>query len=412
MRTTYLTAGIIALLIGLWLLSGQLTKPEREPTQTLAEQKRQRAIQAEDTAPTAVRARVIQASDHLRQVRVRGKTQNKRTVIAKSELTGRLVERPVERGDQVNEGDLLCRLSLDDRQVGLTEARANLQQAQLEYQGSLELKAKGFQSDTAIAQTRARLATAEAQVARRQLDLARTTIRAPFTGVVEEVALEVGDYVSPGANCATIVDLDPMLLVGRIAERDVQRAKVGKTATGLLADGNTVAGPLTFVGTQSQTATRTYAIEVQIPNPEFVLRSGVTADILIPVETVLAHKVSPALFALSDSGVVGLRTVNDDNRVEFYPVDIIANEPDGALVTGLPAVTTLITVGQELVIPGDRVQVNFEASTEMPASAPTSVPDATAEKVEEATALDGTTSGSVQTGATSGSPAVLAAKAG
>lgn len=370
MRTTYLTATIIAIVIGVWLFSGQLNQPEKAATQTLAEQKQARDVQAEDDEPTVVRARVIQASQHLREVRVRGRTQNKRTVMAKAELTGRVVERPVERGDQVVKGALLCRISLDDRQVGLDEARAALQQAQIEYQGRLELKAKGFQSDTAIAQSRASLAAAEAQVARRRLDLARTTIRAPFAGYVEDVSQEVGDYITPGTPCATIVDLDPMLLVGRIAERDVQRATVGKTAIGLLADGNRVEGKLSFVGSQSEASTRTYAVEVQVPNPDGKLRSGITTDIMIPVDQVLAHKISPALFALDDRGVVGVRTVNDDNRVEFHAVEVIANEPDGALVTGLPPVTTLITVGQEMVIPGERVKVSFETSGEMPASAP------------------------------------------
>lgn len=389
MRTTYVTAAIIAIVIGAWLYSGQLNQPEKEATQTLAEQKQARDVQAEDDQPTTVRARVIQAQEHLREVRVRGRTQNKRTVMAKAELTGRVVERPVERGDQVAKGALLCRLSLDDRQVGLDEARAGLQQAQIEYQGSLELKAKGFQSDTAIAQSRARLAAAEAQVARRRLDLARTTIRAPFAGYVEDVAQEVGDYITPGAPCATIVDLDPMLLVGRIAERDVQRAVVGKTAIGLMADGNRVEGNLSFVGSQSEASTRTYAIEVQVPNADGKLRSGVTTDIMIPVDEVLAHKISPALFALDDQGVVGVRTVNDNDRVEFHPIEVIANEPDGALVTGLPSVTTLITVGQELVIPGERVNVSFEARTEMPASAPTKKPSGDAVS-GEAGALDAT----------------------
>lgn len=370
MRTTYLTAAIIAIVIGVWLFSGQLNKPEKSASQTLAEQKQARDVQAEDDQPTLVRARVIQASQHLREVRVRGRTQNKRTVMVKAELTGRVIARPVERGDHVAKGALLCKLSLDDRQVGLDEARAGLQQAQIEYQGSLELKAKGFQSNTAIAQTRARLATAEAQVARRRLDLARTSVRAPFAGYVEDVSQEVGDYITPGTACATIVDLDPMLLVGRIAERDVQQAEVGKTAIGLLADGNRVEGTLSFVGSQSEASTRTYAIEVQVPNPTGELRSGTTTDIMIPVDEVLAHKISPALFALDDSGVVGVRTVNDNDRVEFYPVEVVANEPDGAIVTGLPTVTTLITVGQELVIPGERVEVSFEATGEMPASTP------------------------------------------
>ena len=65
-------------------------------------------------------------------------------------------------------------------------------------------------------------------------------------------------------------------------------------------------------------------------------------------------KVSPALFSLDDNGGYGIRVVNDDNRVEFYTVDVIAGE---MMVSGLPdcRITKIITVGQELVVSGERV---------------------------------------------------------
>jgi multidrug efflux system membrane fusion protein len=81
----------------------------------------------------------------------------------------------------------------------------------------------------------------------------------------------------------------------------------------------------------------------------------------------MAQKVSPALFALDDAGNVGVRIVNDDRRVEYHPVQIVRDDVDGVWVTGLPEVTTLITVGQELVIPGQEVELSLEASRELPA---------------------------------------------
>lgn len=370
MRTTYLTAGIIALLIGLWLLSGQLGKPEPEAQKTLAQQNLERAARTEDQAPTRVRAKVVQAQAQVRSVRVRGQTANKRTVAVKAETTGRIIARPVERGDAVAAGDLLCRISIEDREAGFAEARAALQQAKIEYEGSLELKAKGFQSDTAIAQAKARLASAQANVARSELSLARTRIKAPFDGFVEDVALEVGDYVNPGSVCATVIDLDPMLLVGRIPEREVQQIQQGQVAKGRLSDGTEVSGPVRFVGAQSDPATRTYALEIEVPNADGALKSGLTADILVPVETVVAHRVSPALFALDDAGGVGIRTVNDQDRVEFHKIDVLMSDASGAWITGLPDIATIITVGQELVIPGERVEITYEPQGEMPAAAP------------------------------------------
>lgn len=372
MRSTYITAGIIALLIALWLLSGQLDKEEAPALKTLAEQNQARAAAAEDRAPTRVRAAVIQSEQRTQLVRVRGRTENKRTVEVKAELTGRITERPVERGDQVRAGALLCRISTDDRKAALTEAEAAYEQAQIEYDGSLELQTKGFLSETGIAQAKARLAAAQANVERRQLDLGRTRIRAPFAGIVEDVALEVGDYVSPGARCATIVDLDPMLLVGRVPEKQIASIEVGELAIGTLSTGQQVEGPVTFVGTQSDPATRTYAIEVAIDNADGALRSGITTELSLPVAKVNAHRVSPALFALDDDGGVGVRIIDANDRVAFYPVEVVTSDATGAWVTGLPDIATIITVGQELVVPGDRVEITYEATGAMPAAAPAS----------------------------------------
>jgi multidrug efflux system membrane fusion protein len=367
MRGTYITASIIALLIVLWLVSGQIGNDADMKHSSLAEANRERAAKAQDTAPARVRARVIHATPQVQRVVLRGRTENKRTVEVKAETAGRIVERPVERGTAVEQGDLLCRISIEDRLVGLEEGRAALEQARIEHQASLRLQEKGYQSETAIAQAKARLAAAEAQVARRELDIERTYVRAPFAGVVEDVHLEVGDYVSSAGSCATVVEMNPMLLVGRVSERQVSELEIGQTVTGALRDGRSVEGALTFVGQQADTNTRTYPVEVEVPNPDYNLRSGITTEILIPVGEVLAHKISPAVFSLDDEGNIGVRTVNDQRRVEYHRINIVRDDGDGVWVTGLPEVTTLITVGQELVVPGQEVELSFEPAAEMPA---------------------------------------------
>ncbi|MFV2089715.1 MAG: efflux RND transporter periplasmic adaptor subunit [Pseudomonadales bacterium] len=368
MRATYITAILIAVAILGWLFSGQLNDggPTRHPT--LAEQNRLNDARQQDLTPTRVRARIINASRQVQQVVLRGRTENKRTVTVKAETTGRIIDRPVERGTAVTKGDLLCQISMEDRYAGLTESRDSLSQARIEYQGSLKLEEKGYQSATVIAQAKSRLAAAQAELTRAELEIQRTYVRAPFAGVVEELQSEIGDYVIPGTDCVTVVDLNPMLLVGRVAEKDVQLLKLDQQVTGIMSDGASVSGPISFIGQQSDSATRTYAVEIQVPNPDYRLRSGLTTEIRIPVAEVMAQKISPALFALDDSGTIGVRIVNEDGAVEFHHVRIVRDEPDGVWVSGLPDVATLITVGQELVVPGEIVEVDFEAVDEMPAS--------------------------------------------
>jgi multidrug efflux system membrane fusion protein len=369
-RRTYALALAITGVIALWLLSGQIGRPATQRPPTLAELNAARAATTEDTPLTRVRARVVHAELQEAVVPLRGRTENKRTVTVRAETGGPIVERPIERGQRVTKGQLLCRISTEDRQAKLEEGREALNQARIEYEGSLKLQRQGLISETLSATTKARLATAEAQVEHATIEIARTRIRAPFDGLVETTNVEVGDFVQVGNACATVIDLDPMLLVGRVSERDVHKLRLDTVASGVLIDGTRVEGKLTFIGQQSDVSTRTYPVEIQVPNPDYALRSGVTTQISIPVETVLAHRISPALLALDDEGRVGVRTLDHDNRVVFNLVKIINDEGGSVWITGLPEVATLITVGQELVVPHQQVDVVIETPPEAPAATP------------------------------------------
>ncbi len=374
MRKTYITAAVIALATILWFASGGLTAGEgvvEHPSLAEANERAQAAIG--DMSPTSVRGRVIHAVALPERIKVRGRTENKRTVDVRAETNGRIVERPVERGTRVASGDLLCRLAIEDREARLAQARASVEQARIEYEGSLRLQDKGFNSETAIAQAKSQLATAQAQLEAATLDVQRTEVRAPFAGVVEDTPLEIGDYAQPGTACASIVDLDPMLLVGRVSERDVYRFDVGAAAIGHLATGERVTGPVSFVGQQADPGTRTYRVEVTVPNPDYALRSGVTTEVEVDIGEVEAHKISPAVLALDDAGNIGVRIVDADDRVRFQRVDILSDAADGVWVRGLPPVTTLITVGQELVVAGQRVDVEFQRERRLDSSPRASV---------------------------------------
>lgn len=361
MRATYLWAIAIATALAVWLGSGQLDQEEVVFDESIAKRNVMEQSLFSDQAPTQVRVVRSQAQEKTRTASVRGKTQNKRTVQVRAEIAGRVVSRSVERGQSVAAGEVLCALSIEDRQAALEESEQQVTQAKIDYEGAMRLKAKGYNSESAIAAARARLASTNAELTRRQLTLAKTRITAPFAGFVEDTHLELGDYVRAGDACVTLVDRHPMLMVGRVGERLVQSVAPGITATGLLSDRSIVSGPITFVGQQDDPATRTYAIEIELDNRDGNIRSGLTTEIRIPIEQALAHKVSPALFSLDDQGGYGVKVVNDDNLVEFHTVSIVAEDADGVWVQGLPNTTNIITVGQELVVTGERVAPVFVA---------------------------------------------------
>ena len=123
MRSTYIWASAIAVFLTVWLVSGQINSAPVVIDPSIAEQNRMEEEIGSDSIPTRVRAARIRAIEKIRYTNIRGKTQNKRTVNARAELVGRVVERRVERGDVVATDAVLCELSIEDRQTALIEAQ-------------------------------------------------------------------------------------------------------------------------------------------------------------------------------------------------------------------------------------------------------------------------------------------------
>ncbi len=358
-------AALVAVGLAAWLGSGYLQETGTAVPQSAVAS----AVTAEDTlqnvSASNARVRVSTISSELRtrEVVLSGRTESKRTVDVKAEIAGAIVSRPVERGTQVEKGDLLCEIAVDDREVAVQEARAALATARIEHQGSLKLKTRDLLSDVAIASSEARQEAALAHLHRQELNLARTRVEAPFAGVVEALPMNIGDYAVPGATCATLIDLDPMLVVANVNESEVSHLLTSLPVTGTTVSGRQIEGNVTFVGRQSDPATRTYPVEITVENRDYSLRSGLTVSLSVGVEQVPAHRVSPSLLSLNDEGELGLRIVDELNRVAFVTVEILDNDEQGLWITGLPQTVNLITVGQEYVAVGDVVEPVFSSGT-------------------------------------------------
>ena len=350
MRNNLKVASIFAALVVLWLASGLFSEPEA-PVPNLLDAM---ASMSDASLPSVVIEEIRSESRTRRRV-LRGKTVSKQTASVSTEISGIVVSRPVERGTRVAEGQVLCELAIDDRAALVTEAMANLTQAEIEHDGALALQGDNLLAAAQVAQTAARLESAKANLLRRELDLSRTRVTAPFAGVIETQPLVVGDLARVGDVCATLINLDPILVEVSVSERDVGALLLGEVASARTSTGHYLEGRITFIGSQSDDVTRTYLAEITVPNPDYEIRAGLTAVVDLPGEAVKAHRVSPSLFTLNDAGVLGLRTIDRENRVEFYPVSILEDSPDGAWVTGLPERTRLITVGHEFVAEGQLV---------------------------------------------------------
>jgi multidrug efflux system membrane fusion protein len=344
---SWLTSAAIVIAITVWLATG--SGKEGDTAATID------APTDSEVARTTVRIRNQVAEEVVRTISVNGRTTPARTVELNAETDGRVIATGVLRGERVDEGGTIVRLDERDRSARLAQALATVKQREVEFEGRERLKSESYVSDAQLQEAAALLEAARTELKRAELDIEYTTVRAPFDGALQERHVEVGDYVQAGDPIATIVDDRTLVVNAAISEYDAKFVSRGKSADALLATGETVSGVIRYVAPVADEATRTFTVELELENADGALPAGISAELLIPAETVLAHKISPSLLTLDDAGNVGVKIVNDQGVVEFFPADIALSTSEGIYIAGLPAAATIITVGQGFVTPGSRV---------------------------------------------------------
>jgi multidrug efflux system membrane fusion protein len=366
-----------------------------------------------------VTARLSQAQVTQNAVLLRGRTEAVRQVNVSAETSGRIISEPLRAGAMVEEGQLLCEIDpgtraaalaeaearlleaqarlpeaqarLPEARARLAEARAGVTAAQIDSTAASRLSESGFGSETRAASASATLAgaeaavqaaeagvqtaeagvqsarsgilAAEAAVIRAQNEIDNLSIHAPFAGLLESDTAELGALMSPGALCATVIQLDTIKLVGFVPEAQVDRVEVGAMAGARLSTGAEVAGQVTFLSRSADPQTRTFRVEIRVPNPDLRIRDGQSADILIETAGVSAHLLPASVMTLNDEGSLGVRIV-EDGIARFAPVTMLRDTAQGVWLAGLPEEVQVITVGQEFVTDGVAVQVSLEELTQ------------------------------------------------
>ena len=235
-------------------------------------------------------------------IKASGFTEADKFIQVRAEIGGRVISTPYKQGDYVKEGDLLCQLYIAGRE-------------------------------------------------------AYPKIVAPFSGYLESLRVDKGDYLNTGGICASLIDSNPMLLIADIAEKEIADIDVGANTMARLISGDEIMGKVSFIATSADKNTRTFRVEIQVDNKDRKIRDGVSAEIYIESKKVFSHKISPSILALNDQGKLGIRTVNEGNAVEFREIEILEDTTEGLWISGLEENERIITLGQEYVFQGQTVKV-------------------------------------------------------
>lgn len=347
----YLISLMLIILVALWLF-----------VPMSPEESNQDAAEAPKRQLQKVQVRHLSSQTTELELMFTGRTEpNKKAMIA-SELDGLLVSYQAERGSRVSKGDSIAEISTGSLNAALAGAKAEQRSAAVEYKAQANLVKRGLNAQNAKATANAALQAANARVQQVETELEKAKVSAPFDGLIADHHAEVGDFMSVGKALATLIDLNPIRAVGDVAERDISDLNVGDSAKTVMLNGDEVSGEITYISPFADESTRTFRVEITLPNEDGELVAGMTTQVKVPLRTSDAYKISPALLTLNAEGDIQVASVDSNDRVVLHDVDLIRSETDGIWVSGLPAETRVITLGQGFVHDGDLVDPVEEGS--------------------------------------------------
>lgn len=350
--TPYLLAAGLSAVVAGWMLSGDIVTGGREDAtpETVSE----RNQKAEQTL-FKVQTNVFEAEPRIALIEARGSTEASGKVSVRAETTGLLLKRHVGKGDAVKVGDLICSLKTGDREARVAQSAAELKRAQVELDAARKLVTNGYATQYRVVENSATLDAAIAQMKAAEIELGRIEIRSPVAGLVQDPFAKVGDMLQVGDICANVMDPQSIIMTAQVSERYIGRMAIGSKAKVRVVTGEQVEGAIQFIAPSADTETRTFRIEIALPNDETKIRDGVTAvaSIVLPGDT--SHLLPASVLTLNDAGEIGVKMVQTPNIVAFTPVKILEDTRDGVWVSGLPSSANLIIRGHEYVTNGQKV---------------------------------------------------------
>jgi RND family efflux transporter, MFP subunit len=296
-----------------------------------------------------------QFTTHDRIIRISGvTTADKRTTLA-TRSAGVIGQLNVKKGDWVKQGDLVLMLDGTEKAAAVETAKALLVQRQKEFDNVAALVKRGISPKTQEDNAWSALTAARSQFEAAQAELDRLQVTAPFTGVIDTVFVEKASWAPSGQDVAVLLALDPVIAKGEINERELANIRVGGAADVRLIDGTVVSGTIRHISLEATSETRTFPVEVAVPNAETKIPAGMTAEIQLKAAPVEAVTLPRSVVTLDAQGNLGVRVISADNTVGFVPIDLIDDTPKGLVLGGIPKESRIIVAGQDLVAEGDVV---------------------------------------------------------
>ena len=262
---------------------------------------------------------------------IQGNVDTKENILIQPEFSGTLTSLAVKAGDRVSKGQILGRVDDAGMSQQLASAENQYSLAKTTFERQKNLWDKKIGSEIQYLQAQTQMISAQKGVAQIKAQLAKTVIRAPFTGTIDEVFAEKGQVVAPSAQgLMRVVNLGNMYVSTSIPETYIGKLKVGDQVDVYLTSlGKTYKGKVRQVGNFINPNNRTFGIEVSVPNPDNLLRPNQVAKLKI------------IDYVSKDAIVVPTNVIQEDGKGDHYVY--VVEESNGKTGT---AKKVIVTVGK------------------------------------------------------------------
>lgn len=361
MKKSIIFAILILIFTVGWILSGQLnnsnSKNDNDNSTKKMIDESEIGDSENDINSIKVETKIFFAKNIDQSITIQGQTIYNKKIDVKSETKGSIISINFERGNRVKKGKSLLNISKENRVELENSAKELVKVNEIEYLSVKQLVEKGLSSKSKLRMAAYNLSDAKSKLKDIELDIENTNIIAPFSGIIIEKKIEVGDYVTSGNVLLTIVNLNPIKVQAYLSEFDINKIKKNTKAIIENSNGIRKEGKITFISPSAEISTRTFEITIEADNSDLAFKSGITTSIIIEGSKLQAHKISPSILTLKDDGSVGVKALSKENTVIFFPIQKVKDTVDGMWVSGLPNEVNLIISGQEYVTIGQSINL-------------------------------------------------------
>ncbi|HLP40597.1 MAG TPA: efflux RND transporter periplasmic adaptor subunit [Fibrobacteria bacterium] len=314
--------------------------------------------------PARVRMEQVRATSVPRSIELSGSLEASKTVKLGFMVAGKIDSLPIRENSWVDAGKLIARVEPANYEIALEIASATLDQAQDEYDRLEQLKKAGSVSASDFSKVHNGLRQAKAQRRLQQKNLADTRLCSPISGVLIKSGAEAGEIAPIGVPLFVVAAIQPIRVVSRIPEQEMrfirpgQEAEVKVGALGLEAK-----GLITQIGKAADPVTRSFAVEVELPNVDKRLLPGMVAEILIP-QNDSTSRITVPLTSLRRFGAETAVFAFDNGTSRAYQRKISIGRIHGdraEVLSGLQTGDFVITDGSSELQNGAAVQVSGAA---------------------------------------------------